>query len=423
VKLNQYVSLTASVIIGLLFLAILYFAIGGNAPADIVSPYLAGWFFGHGQQELIYGFAPADMFAHAPPKAWLDIASQRGFAGEWLYPFLYPPVWAALMAPVSAGLTIPEFTHWVYILHLLSIWGSIFLAWKLAGKVLPFVVWSLVSFMLILGTAPALDALVENQPHIFIVMLMLFGLERVQANRSLFAGVLLGLAAAIKLFPFILILIFVFRRDMRGASTMLLTTFFFAALSFVLAGLELNLVFVENLRALSDLVFVYKNNWSFSTLAFQVYAFFSGHGAGSIELGYTAKLPVWIGMPSLVIWATGTGYWLWRAGQGGGAQRGLALSIALTWMAFFGPLGWPYYFLPLFYLLPQLLAYLSIRQGVVVMGSVIVVFHPIILVQLLGLSGRVNVAQLVAASGIVFLLIGQIILRHRLCHAHRLSEA
>ncbi len=420
-KLNQYLCITASVTIGLFFLSILYFALGGNAPADIVSPYLAGWFFGHGQQEFIYGFAPAEMFTYAPPEAWLDVAHQRGFVGDVLYPYLYPPVWAALMAPVAAWLTIPEFTHWVYILHLLSIWGSIFLAWKIAGKVLPFPVWSMASFVLVLGTAPALDAMTENQPHIFIVFLMLLALERVQAGKSLFAGAVLGLAAALKLFPFILILIFVFKRDVRGASAMFLVVLFFAVLSFAMGGLDLNLTFVENLRATSDLVYISQNNWSFSSLVFQVYAFLSGIEIGSIELRYTAMLPPWISLPSLAIWASGTGYWLWKAEQGAGGQRGLALSIAFTWMAFFGPLGWPYYFLPLFYLLPQLLNYLTMRQGIIFFAVVIVSFHPILLKPLVGVSEHMNLAQLFSSAAIVVLLVGQIILRHRLGHAQTLT--
>ena len=420
-KLNLYLSVTASVIIGVLFLSILYFALGDNAPADIVSPYLAGWFFGHGQQALIYGFAPAEMFAQAPPETWLDVASQRGFVGDVLYPYLYPPVWAALVAPVAAALTIPEFTYWVYLIHLLSMWGSIFLAWKIAGKVLPFPVWSLVSFVLLLGTAPALDAMMENQPHIFIVFLMLFALERMQAGKSLFAGVLLGLAAALKVFPFILILIFVFKRDARGAAAMSLVILFFAMLSFAMGGLDLNLAFVENLRAASDLVYIARNNWSFSSLVFQVYAFLSGHEIGSIELGYTAMLPAWISLPSLVIWSTGTGYWLWEAEQVRAGQRGLVLSIALTWMAFFGPLGWPYYFLPLFYLLPQLFGYLSMRQAVIFFGIVIVAFHPLMLTKLVGLSEQINVAQLSSSAAIGVLLIGQILLWHRRCRVQTLT--
>ncbi len=402
-----------SVISGILFCAGLYLLTPNLVPADIVSPYLAGWFYGHGQPELIYSFAPADMFAHIPPEIWRDTAIRNGYAGGEIYPYLYPPVWAALLAPLVDEMSIPDFTYWVYVIQILLIWFSIVLAWKTVGKPFSLTLWSLVSFFVLLGTAPALDALAENQPHIAVVFLIILAFERMQSGRSLFAGVLLGIAAAIKLFPVILILLFVFKRDVRGFFAMVATILAFMVLSFALCGEGLNWAFVAGVRAANQAAFISRNNWCFSSLLYQFYSFVIEHGIGSAKMSYTAKLPYWIGVSSSIIWVFGSGYWMWRAERASERQKGLAILIIFTWMAYFGPLGWPYYYLPVIYFLPLVVVFFTKWQNVAFFGGFILLFQPIILKKAQDLSDKINVAQVFTSVVIMFMIIGAIFLLNR----------
>jgi len=383
-----------------LFIALALFRIWDHFPTDIVSPYLAGVFFEQGQFEQIYGFDPISMYNNAPPEAWMIAAEARGSQAPTLYPYLYPPIWAALLAPLTPRLDIPTFVYLIYLIQIPLVFGSAFLAWKLSGRPGLFIFWSLGAIFLFLTTTIGVLALAENQPQIAIIFLIFLAFERWQAGHSRLAGVLLAVAATIKIYPLIFLLYFLVRKDLKASFSMIVTGLIILAASFILAGPELHLLYLEQLSAISGLVFVNAHNLTISALIYQISGLFSDLPPDSVRYGYVQTLPGWIAISSNAIWVLAT--------------AGLALKFAsrpnvflivamFVLAALFSPFGWNYYYLPVIYMAPILFFALPARPAILL---VCVLFVPMLTVfqEPLRSVESINLAQICGVVAMLFAL-------------------
>ena len=101
----------ADTVVALLFCAawaitLILFQIGMGAAsrsADLIAVYLASGFYADGLFDQVYAF-DADTFFAVPSQLWRDGADIAGFKPDAdLFPYIYPPIWAALLAPVAKG--------------------------------------------------------------------------------------------------------------------------------------------------------------------------------------------------------------------------------------------------------------------------------------------------------------------------------
>ena len=141
-------------------------------PPDLSALYMAGHFYGLGQFDLIYA-TPA-IFFDGTPEAWLPHLEGLGLEREIPLPYVYPPIWAALAAPLTEVLTPTQFFQLIGTILIASIAGSVILAWKLAEKfALPLWSWVLISTAIIATSVIAFTAVMHLQVQIFVTFLTL----------------------------------------------------------------------------------------------------------------------------------------------------------------------------------------------------------------------------------------------------------
>ena len=191
------------------------------------------WFFG--ALLVVYGGIPvANALLEESIKdydLWYD-TGQQVLRGEAIYPkrklkfpFMYPPSCALFLAPVSllgqTGLIV------TLVLVNAAAWtASILLAVRLAtGQ------WT--RQHLLLYAIPSVVIAVYawsnfhlGQPTLVLLALMLGAFVALQARRSVLAGALIAVAAAIKAFPFILIVYLLYRRYWVAAASLVVTLAF-----------------------------------------------------------------------------------------------------------------------------------------------------------------------------------------------------
>lgn len=344
-----------AVILSVTFVAILQMSVREAMPNDIVSPYLAAWFFDHHNFSDIYNFNPIHMFDGQVPPDWTRSSQIEGYHGKHLFPYMYPPIWAALIAPVTKTVTIPEFTRIAYYVNFVLICLSAILSWKIANRPMPLTVWLFVVYIYIIADMPGLAAIAQDQPHILVVFLMLLGLERLHAGFSLIAGGILAVAAAVKITPVLLILVFVMRKDWRGFWAMTVAGLCMLALSFAIAGPALHIAYLEQLNNTRKLVFVSVQNWSFSGSVYQLTAGVFGYPKGSVLQGYSVYIPRWISVCSSTLLGFGLVYWVGKLPGTKRLNSSILYTIIFAWIGFFGPMGWSYYYLPVLFLWPAVI--------------------------------------------------------------------
>jgi len=408
------VQVLGSVLFGVMFVMFGMLAANGLNPEDIASPYLGGWFFEHGAQADIYGFPPKEMFSGMIPQTWLEAAKQADIPANTLYPFVYPPIWAALLGPVTKVISFTAFSKLVYLVHFILIYLSMVLAWRLSGRPGVFIAWAMVVSAYIFSALPSISALAQNQPQILVVFLLLLGLERLAAGHSMSAGVILALAATLKITPVLLIVLFIVKKDWRGFWAMVATGAAVIVASFSLAGIDLHLAYLAYVADMGNVAFISKFNWSFASSLYQLSAESMSYPLGAVGVNYTADLPPWISVLSTGLLLLGVVYWLIRVHRAPARLRPIVYAIFFIWIGFFGPLGWPYYYLPVLFLWPAVIFYYpSPIWRLFAFAMFIGVFRMEILLYIRSLGSAFDMGQLYGAAAVLAVLLLLVIVQWR----------
>ena len=340
-------------------------------PPDLSAIYMAGWLFAHDRFDLVYA-APEGFFGGTPP-AWMPALQEIGLYGGEVLPYVYPPLWAALISPLAGALEPQTFFRAADIVLVCLLAASSLVAWRMArGWAMPLWAWIAVSAVALLTSLTSFMAMVQLQPHILVVFLTLLAFERYGAGRSWLGGALLGIAAALKLGPAALILIFLADRDWRALCGFATAALGCAALSLVLAGPDLHHAFlasVTNAVAGTQITGV--------TFSAEVVLNGIASALGMAEAIDMTARNVRIGETPLVFGLLGklamlAGLvWGYHVTAPLDRQQRLVARLFLLGLlvGLFGPLGWVFYFLPQIFLLPALVGLLPLRPALYCLGG------------------------------------------------------
>lgn len=321
----------------------------GVPSGDLMALYMAGTAVSAGLPDALY----------ALPLDGLNDAARA--------PFLYPPIWAWLIAPVTQAVSFEAFANTLLVLQVVMLAVSVGLAWKVVRpphmELAHFV---LVSFAMLAVSAPVFQALGANQPQIISLFLVLLAFERYRAQNFAMAGVILAVAAAFKLAPLFLVLIFLLERNWRAAGAFLATGAALAAMSVALAGWALHARFLERFSFIDNQIILDTTNYAPEVLLYQLQALASGQATGwSLSETLTVAEPFWLStlMAALMLAALAALILMRPRLIPGTAVPVLLMGFALA-TALFGPASWGFYFvlptllLPtLFHILPRLTAW------------------------------------------------------------------
>ncbi|QGU07148.1 Polyprenol-phosphate-mannose-dependent alpha-(1-2)-phosphatidylinositol mannoside mannosyltransferase [Corynebacterium occultum] len=149
-------------------------------------------------------------------------------------PFTYPPLGAILFTPLTLLPMMPGAAVWALITVVLLWWCMVIVL----RRALPqlgtvdhriLATWALPVALLF---EPVRETLSFGQINVLLMLLVL--LDTLGRQSRLPRGILIGLAAAIKLTPAVFILYFLVRRDWKGAATTVASGVFFTLLAFAL---------------------------------------------------------------------------------------------------------------------------------------------------------------------------------------------
>lgn len=343
----------------------------GHWAEDLSAVYVAAWLWHSGQTDLIYA-APPGFFGGAA-ESWLPVMETLGIGHETSFPYVYPPLWATLIAPLTGYLSIHGFFNAVTLAQVPMMAGSVLLAARILKPApMPLWLWTLLGLLVLNVSIQSHVALWHNQPTIAVTFLTLLAFERLQADRPVAAGIALALAAAIKLTPAAFVLIFLIDRQHRAVAAFAIAGAVLAGLSIVLAGWPLHRAFLDSLGHVSDSVLLSEINISLRAALLAL-----GSTLGMLEpVGTTAPHiystpPVWLGP---VVATTGLVLLLLMlraiAPLPGPTRRGIGFFATSIILSLFGPLGWQHYYLLPMLLLPGLAGLLSTHRAVVPIAAV-----------------------------------------------------
>lgn len=329
---------------------------------DLSAVYVAAWLWANDHKDAIYSAPPG--FFGGISDTWVQLLTPLAISELGSFPYVYPPLWPALLSPIATALSPQAFSDIVLNLHIPMLAASVALAGRLAKpKRMPWFVWGGLGLIILSFSTPAAHAILHNQPTITITFLTLLAMERLQSNHPVTSGALLALAAAIKLAPVVFVLVLLLDRNRRACIAFAATGTLLLASSILAAGWQLHIDFLALLDKMRGQSIVGMFNPTLGN------ALLSLSPTWDLPLKPDGRPPV-VTIPSELAWALrllalsavmAFGIRLHKI------DRHERIMIATTALGIayplFGTVGWQHYYILPLLLLPGIVARMSLPRG------------------------------------------------------------
>lgn len=352
-----------------------------GSSADLRAWWMASEAFGAGQLALIYP-GETEVFTMRPAQEWHAVALARGEETA-LYPYLYPPLWVALGAPLTRMFSFAQVSNLATILNPALIAAMILLARRATLLPLRPTATLLLGLALTAVTVIGWPALYENQPQILVAALVVLAIERDRSGAPLQAGAALALAAALKLYPALFVLVWLLAGRGRPVAAFVLVGGALGLGSIALAGWPLHRLFLDQMAVLSGSVLLSNINFNLDALVSQLFLIDSMQritemttrplGPEGAKGWYVlAKGPVWAAASKLAMLAAVAGLALAMRRRAPAAQAAYGWPAMMIALALVAPLSWSYHYLAPVVFTPALLVAYGPLRGGLLLGAVFV---------------------------------------------------
>lgn len=266
----------------------------------------------------------------------------------------HPPPSVLLALPL-AGLSYSDaFLVW-NVLTLACLTASVLLIVRqLNARLSP---WSVLPFVVIvLAANPVRQQFNQGQLNAILLLLTTAAWAADRTGRPLTAGLLVGAAAAVKLFPGFLFLFFLCRRRWPSLATGVITFLAVTGMTAALFGVQ---TYLDYGRVVLPNLAVYRDVWLNSSLSGYWHKLFNSSSGHTLPLWHSPALAVGGTVASCAALVAVLAVMTWRARTREGQD--LAFGLALNGMLLVSPITWDHYFILL--TLPAVLLWLRLRGG------------------------------------------------------------
>lgn len=359
---------------------------------DFYASWMAGRAWAAGDLANIYPHN-SGLFDLLAPQSWYDDARVTDYQ-DALYPFIYPPIWAVLAGALTKITSFGVLNAIAAAINPILLSLCVVLAGRIVGVKTINVPMLLVGQVILFSTWIGQLALLQNQPQIFVAFLTLLAIERARAGRPMTAGAALALAASVKLYPALFIVLFLAGGHRRVALPFVIFGAALGGTSVALAGWPLHEVFLAQIKTIAQTVLVTPVSFSIDPAIGQL--FFEtqmpnqplpdwARLGGPDETDYLghlfmAKPALWklISGGAMLLCLSGGALALLRAHRSRfkNLNGGWIWAATMGVYALFSPLSWSYHYIAVVAFAPYILLRLGNRIGLVTLAAI---FLPVLI--------------------------------------------
>lgn len=338
---------------------------------DMTAIYYAARSWHLGARDLVYAPGPEMIFTH-PPQAWLDHALAEGWEDPFFTPFLYPPLWAALLAPVAGAVSAGAFFNGVMVASAAATVWMVWLSWAaLRPTTLRPPVFFILSFGLILFSAIGYMSFWFGQAQPIVAAITLAAFVALANGRDISAGALLALAAALKLSPALLVILFIMEKRWRALGAFVVVGAGFGLASLIVGGWGLHAELLDKLGQIEERVLVSRITVSLELVLFQIQELVQGKADWIMENPRLAMEPAWIGWVVSLFLIAGLVLSWWATRDVAPRLRIWSRFLAVSMVTLIAnPLGWVHYLILPLAMLPGLFDCLPRRTAIIAVAAI-----------------------------------------------------
>ena len=377
------------ILVSLAFILFSYCFYHARSSADFMALWLAGESLAKGAPNLIYRIDPA-YFTMLPPAEWIERLHSRGYRGD-VYPYIYPPLWAWLAAKATGVMHYETLRTVAGALNPVLMVATVALAWRVVAPAMSLALYLAIGSICTALSSVGVYALFQDQPQILVAFLTLVAIERAEHGKPYLAGIALALAAAIKLYPALYVILWLASGKRQAAYSFVVTGVVLGGLSVAATGWPLHAQFLHVLGTVADTAVITRLSYAWESLAAQTFYWNQTH---LIE-----SLPVDPADPGRVYWvvlAKPLALSMLFKGLLVAALAGLARlfhearcrderaalwPLAFALLPLLSPIGWCYYYLSAVAFVPILVSRLGVACGSALIVALILGTSPFLSLQ------------------------------------------
>jgi len=320
---------------------------------DLSSSYIGCLLISQGNIENLYDHH-AQLFHVVDSRAWDALAAQVGFSG-FLHPYVQIPLWAWLLQPLCSTLSFNAFSILFLALNLLSLVIILELCLRCWTPGFKSFNWLIPLLGAIFVFVPFVYAMWLIQTHLIFLAITMVGMLAAEHGRARSAGVLLAVAAAVKLTPVFLLIYWMVKKRFLAIAWFLVSIGVVSLITLALPGIRVCQEFIDTLYRVSNTLLVSFNNQSLSAWwAYDVSFRGELRNWRSFELSSLMKMVSLIFLLLMVILAS-----IFSRYAENELQQGAAICLALASITTFSPIAWTHYYLVL---LPAIMVLVQTKQ-------------------------------------------------------------
>lgn len=315
-----------------------------NFGEDLSASYIGCRLLAAGEGDHLYSHSPTD-FSKVGDPAWEAMARLTEYHPvALLHPYVQTPLWAFSLEPLCTRMNFRAFCDGFIVVFMLC---SSLILWLVARYWTPALLhpgWMALVYFGLYRSEPFKYAIYLAQTHVLYLFMTVLALILAERRRPVWAGVLLALAAAVKITPGFLLVYWLFTRRYKAALSFTGTFALLTALTPVLLGTGLMHAYGQSLAQNANVLLLAFNNQSLA-------AWWMGLHQPKKELmrwnmyHLPAGMRVLSGLLSLA--SAGVGGWIDRraARDSEPVDSPFGAIFAMIGATLFAPIAWTHYFI------------------------------------------------------------------------------
>jgi len=315
----------------------------GKAPGDdLSSSYIAGRLIGTEREAHLYSHDPE--FYHIVDDPVLnEVVRESRFAG-FLHPYVQTPLWALFLRPLCTITDFPEFNLIFLILNISAVIGMVLLTAEMWAPLFRKPLWLAGCLIVLPFMEPLRYTVFLNQTHPIFLFMTLLAVFLARKERYILAGLVLALAAAVKITPGLIVLYWLLTKRYRASLSFFGWSVLLVLATILLTGLDTSLAYFAEIRRISSVLLTAYNNQSLA-------AFISDLSAGArVDLFswrmYSLSLEVKAVSTGAILLTIATLAHMRRKLRGATEEYdSIAVCAVLVAMTVFTPIAWSHYFI------------------------------------------------------------------------------
>lgn len=335
---------------------------GSARSSDLLATWIAGQMFITEQFSQIY-VTSEPVFTMTPPESWPAFMRNYSNYDDAIFPYLYPPLWA-WAASLLGDISFEAIGRVATLINATLMSGCVYLGYRITRAPVNLLVFSTLTLPILYLTPIGAIAMFENQPQILVSFLLLLTLERLRAKDEITAGIVLAIAAAIKVYPVVFVVLFLASNNKRAFFTFFITGGCLGLLSILVAGWPLHLEFLASAKTASATTIISNLNYNIHGPIAQIFASDRlMEIATTVDAAVTGEIPTWFIYQKGPVWQAistlvsvaligATALMLHTSTQ---ARRfELIWPFAFIVVPLLSPFGWSYYYIAAIVLAPAI---------------------------------------------------------------------